>query len=298
MNNKIYLLVIFFLATAAIEIQPETKVLLLGTGTPYPSIKNQGPATAVIYNNRVFLFDAGSGVMRQMNGANLPISGPEATFITHLHSDHTLGYADLILTTWVMRRTKQLEVYGPIGLKKMTDHLLTAYYEDIEIRINGLEKEIADAYKVNVHEINEGVVYDSADVKVTAFRVLHGEWQFAFGYRIDTPDKSIVISGDTRPCKNLINYAANCDILVHEVYASDRLQPEDRPGGEFWPQYCKEYHTSDYELGKIASEINPGMLILTHIVRMGASDDELIGNIRKGGYSGVLKIGSDLEVFK
>ncbi len=279
------------------NIRPETKVILLGTGTPHPSTKNSGPATAVVYNDRVFLFDAGSGVMGQISGANLPITGPEATFITHLHCDHTLGYADLILTTWIMGRTKYLEVYGPIGLKRMTNLLLDSYSEDIDIRINGLERELPEVYKANVHEIDEGVIYDSADVKVTAFRVLHGGWKYAFGYRIDTPDKSIVISGDTRPCENLIKYSRNCDILIHEVYASERVQIEDRPGGELWPQYCKEFHTSDYELGQIAAEVKPGVLIVTHIVRMGADDDEIIGNIRKGGYEGDLIIGEDLEVF-
>ncbi|MGD8305598.1 MAG: MBL fold metallo-hydrolase [Ignavibacteria bacterium] len=298
MKTKIYLFIVLILTTVTSWALPETKVILLGTGTPYPGNQNQGPVTAVVYNNRVFLFDAGSGVMRQMNGANLPISGPEATFITHLHSDHTLGYTDLILTTWIMRRNKKLEVFGPIGLKRMTDLLLDAYSEDIKVRIDGLEKELPEVYKVNVHEINEGIVYDSADVKVTAFRVTHGYWKIAFGYRIDTPNKSIVISGDTKPSNNLIKFAVNCDILIHEVYAADRLKPEDRPGGEFWPQYCKEFHTSDFELGKIASDIKPGKLILTHIVRMGANDDELIKNIRKGGYDGVLIIGKDLEEIK
>jgi ribonuclease BN (tRNA processing enzyme) len=297
MSNKIYLFLTLLLIIATIEVQSETKVILLGTGTPHPNNKNRGPATAVIYNNRVFLFDAGSGVMGQISGANLPITGPEATFITHLHCDHTLGYADLILTTWIMGRTKYLEVYGPIGLERMTNLLLDSNSEDIDIRINGLERELPEVYKANVHEIDEGVIYDSADVKVTAFRVLHGSWKYAFGYRIDTPDKSIVISGDTRPCENLIKYSRNCDILIHEVYASERVQIEDRPGGELWPQYCKEFHTSDYELGQIAAEVKPGVLIVTHIVRMGADDDEIIGNIRKGGYEGDLIIGEDLEVF-
>ena len=80
-----------------------TKVVILGSGTPYPSPTESGPATVITYGKRVFLFDAGAGAMRQMNAAHLPISGPEATFITHLHTDHTLGYPDLIFTTWIMR---------------------------------------------------------------------------------------------------------------------------------------------------------------------------------------------------
>lgn len=81
---------IFILGTGIIFSQTSTRLITLGTGNPYPSATQHGPSAAVVYNNRVLLFDAGSGVMRQINGAHLPISGPEATFITHLHSDHTL----------------------------------------------------------------------------------------------------------------------------------------------------------------------------------------------------------------
>jgi len=275
----------------------KTKVILLGTGNPYPNPERSGPATAIVYNNRVFLFDAGAGVMRQINKAGLPISGPEATFITHLHSDHTLGYPDLILTSWLMRRKKHLEVYGPHGLQRMTDLLLQAYSEDIKIRIEGLERELPDAYKVDVHEISPGVVYDSAGIKITAIPVLHGDWKEAYGYRIDTPDKSIVLSGDTRPCEALIGAAKGVDILVHEVYPASKVKPEDRPGGEFWPQYCKEFHTSDVELGNIAKQVKPKLLILYHIVRMGATDKDLMEGIRKGGFIGKVVIGKDIETF-
>jgi ribonuclease Z len=103
-----------------------TRVILLGTGTPYPDPAASGPATAVVVDGRVLLFDAGPGVMRRLRAANLPINGPEALFITHLHSDHTLGYADLILTSWVMRRRAPFPVYGPRGLQRMTKHLLAA----------------------------------------------------------------------------------------------------------------------------------------------------------------------------
>src|SRR2546427_8310496 len=106
---------------------PRTEIVLLGTGTPYPDPKASGPATAVVVGKRVFLFDAGAGVMRRLNAAKLPISGAEAVFITHLHSDHTLGYADVILTSWIKRRTSPLAVYGPHGLRRMTRHLLAAY---------------------------------------------------------------------------------------------------------------------------------------------------------------------------
>ena len=275
----------------------KTRVILLGTGTPRPGPDRSGPATAIVYGSRVFLFDAGAGVMRRINQAGLPINGPEATFITHLHSDHTLGYPDLILTSWVMRRTKPLEVYGPHGLQRMTDYILKAYSEDIKIRIGGLEREPADGYKVNVHEIEPGVIYDSSDVKITAIPVLHGSWKEAYSYRIDTPDRSIVISGDTRPCEALIEASGDVDILIHEVYASSEIKPEDRSGGNLWPQYLKEFHTSDFELGNIAEQIKPKLLILYHIVRSNTTDEELIDGIKEGGFKGKVVIGKDLQTF-
>jgi len=272
-----------------------TLVILLGTGTPYPDPSASGPATAVVVNGRVFLFDAGAGVMRRVRAANLPISGPEALFITHLHSDHTLGYADLILTSWVMRRRAPFPVFGPPGLQRMTNHLLAAYSEDIRIRTNGLEHEVPGGYRVGVHEIRAGVVYEKDGVRVTAIAVQHGAWKESFGYRIDTADRSIVISGDTRPSEALAKAARGADILIHEAYSASRLAPEDRPGGKDWPRYCREYHTSDVELGQLAARIQPKLLILDHLVRMGASDEELLAGVRAGGYAGRVVIGKDLE---
>ncbi|MFS8086787.1 MAG: MBL fold metallo-hydrolase, partial [Acidobacteriota bacterium] len=213
-------------ATAA-----KTEVILLGTGTPYPDPASSGPATAVVVGGRVFLFDAGPGVMRRLRAANLPLNGPEALFITHLHSDHTLGYADLILTSWVMRRHDPFPVYGPRGLRRMTNHLLAAYSEDISLRTHGLEHEVAGGYRVKVREIRAGIVYEKNGVRVTAIPVLHGGWREAFAYRIDTADRSIVISGDTRPSEALVNAAGDVDVLIHEVYSASHLGPEDRPGG-------------------------------------------------------------------
>ncbi len=279
------------------DLRATTQVILLGTGTPYPDPVASGPATAVVVGGRVFLFDAGSGVMRRLKAANLPINGPEAVFITHLHSDHTLGDADLILTSWVMRRRKPFPVYGPRGLRRMTTHLLAAYSEDINIRENGLEREAHGGYRVDVHEIQPGVVYEKEGVRVTAIAVQHGAWKDAFAYRIDTADRSTLISGDTRPTEALVKAAQGVDILIHEVYPAARLKPEDRPGGEYWPRYCREYHTSDLELGALALRIRPRLLILYHIVRMGATDEELLTGIRAGGYTGKVLIGRDLDRF-
>jgi len=281
--------------TENVAAAQRTEIVLLGTGTPYPDPNASGPATAVVVGKRVFLFDAGAGVMRRLNAAKLPINGAEAVFITHLHSDHTLGYADLILTSWIMRRMSPLAVYGPHGLRRMTQLLLAAYSEDIRIRTVGLEREVAGGYRVNVHEIRAGVVYERDGVRVTAVRVPHGSWKEAYAYRIDTPDRSIIISGDTRPSEALVRASRNVDVLVHEVYSPIHLAPEDRPGGKYWPQYMREFHTSDVELGALAARIKPKLLVLTHIIRFGATDEDLLAGVRAGGFTGHVIVGKDLD---
>jgi ribonuclease Z len=273
----------------------QAKVVLLGTGTPVPDPHASGPATAVVLGARTFLFDAGPGVERQMAKANLAIHGPEAVFVTHLHSDHTLGYPDLIFTSWVMGRDATLSVFGPPGLKNMTDHIETAWSDDIEMRTGGLERLRRDALKVDVREIEPGFVHERDGVRIAAFEVHHGTWKMALGFRVDTPDRSIVISGDTRPCEELIRAASGCDVLVHEVYPAERVAPEDRLGGESWPEYMRCFHTSDEELGAIAARAQPNLLVLTHIIRMGATDEELLAGVRRGGFTGPVAVGHDLE---
>jgi len=272
-----------------------TTLVMLGTGMPRPDPACFGPATAVMVDGRVFLFDVGAGVMRRMSAAGLSIRGPEAVFITHLHSDHTLGYPDLIFTTWVMGRRTKLQAYGPVGLKRMTRHIIAAWKEDIHVRIEGLEQQTKQGYKVAVHEFDAGVVYDKDGVRVTAIPVQHGCWKQAYGFRIDTPDRSIVISGDTQPTQAILEASRDVDVLVHEVYPHTQVLPELRIGGEVWPSYMREFHTSDLELGVLAAAAQPKLLVLHHIVRKGNDDEELLASIRAGGFEGEVVVARDLD---
>jgi ribonuclease BN (tRNA processing enzyme) len=274
-----------------------TSVVLLGTGMPRPDPRASGPATAIVVGKRVFLVDAGPGVERRLAAAHLPIAGVDALFITHLHSDHTLGYPDLIFTSWVMGRREPLQVYGPPGTQAMTDHLIAAYREDIDVRTNGLEHATPNGYRVAVHEIAPGVVYDSAGVRVTAIPVPHGIWRFSYGYRFDTPDRVVVVSGDTRPSEALGRAATGADVLVHEVYSADELRRNPYSSGPDWPRYMHEFHTSDVELGALAAHAAPTLLVLSHIVRRDATDSALIAGVRAGGYTGRVVVGHDLEQY-
>src|SRR5262244_1253010 len=160
------------------EHSTRTRVVLLGTGTPVPDPDRSGPATAIVVGDSAYLVDFGPGVVRRAKAAvlNRGITGLEpanlkVAFVTHLHSDHTAGYSDLILGGWTSGRTVPLEVYGPTGLQSMTEHILQAYRIDIETRTNpdGNQRRFPEGSKVNAHEIKSGVIYKDEKVTVTAF---------------------------------------------------------------------------------------------------------------------------------
>ena len=281
-------------AAAIVTRADSTIVILLGTGNPVPDPDAAGPATAIVVGSRLFLFDAGAGVMRRMRAAKLPMIGPTALFITHLHSDHTLGYPDVIFTTWVMGRRNPLQVFGPHGLRAMTDHILAAWSEDIAIRTEGLEHKPSGSYAVSVHEIAPGVVYDSAGVKITAIPVLHGSWKEAYGYRVDTPDRSIVLSGDTRPSPAIVEASRGVDVLIHEAYPE---RVNGTPSDSAFARYRRAFHTSDVELGRLAAAAKPKMLVLYHHATPADGGASAIARIRLEGYQGRVIFGKDLDRF-
>lgn len=277
---------------------PTTRIVMLGTGTPNADPDRFGPSLAIVVNDTPYLIDCGPGVVRRAAAARragvegLAAKRLKRLFVTHLHSDHTVGYADLIFTPWVLERDEPLEVYGPPGIAAMTEHLLAAYEQDIRIRIDGLEPANEIGYKVNVHEIEPGRIYEDENVRVQAFAVRHGSWKHAFGFRFETPDKVIVISGDTAPCPGLLEATKGCDVLIHEVYSQagfNRRAP-------LWKDYHSRFHTSTKELAKIASESRPGLLILYHQLFWGTSAEDLLAEIREG-YGGQVISSNDLDVF-
>lgn len=252
---------------------PETTIIMLGTGTPNPVPERSGPAVAIVVGNRAYLVDAGTGIVRQAAKAQqlgypaLDASRLTTAFITHLHSDHTLGLADLILTPWVLERQEPLKLFGPAGLAAMADHTLLAYDHDIQARRFGLEQANETGIQVLVSEIQEGIIYQDDLVKVEAFLVDHPPFE-AYGYRFTTPDRTIVISGDTCYCSNLIEWARGCDVLIHEVISAQGVQARDPK----WKKYHLRVHTTSTDLGRIAEQVRPGKLVLYHQLFMPSPD--------------------------
>jgi ribonuclease BN (tRNA processing enzyme) len=276
----------------------DTKLVLLGTGTPFADPYKSGPSLAIVVNNTSYIVDCGPGVVRRAAEASkhgfpsLEAAQLKTLFITHLHSDHTIGLADIILTPAVLDRNAPINIYGPIGSKKMTDDLMSAYKEDIAIRINGLEKGDAIAYQVYTNEIKEGQIYKDSNLTVTAFNVNHGQWDNAFGFVFQTKDKKIVISGDCTYSENLIKYAKDCDILVHEVYSDAGLKKRTQR----WRDYHSTFHTSTYQLADIANQVKPKLLILNHQLTFGTTLQSLLDEL-KSKYAGPVMNGADLDVF-
>lgn len=272
-------------------------VVFLGTGMPAPNPQRQGPSVAIVANGRAYIVDAGVGVVRQAAAASergfpeLVASRLDIAFLTHLHSDHTLGLPDLILTPWVMHRTVPLQLYGPSGTQAMVDNIEKAYAEDIDIRIHGLEHEDATGHQVVVHEVEPGVVYTDANVKVTAFAVKHGSWKEALGYRFDADGKSIVISGDTRPADSVVEACNGCDMLIHEAYSGVAGNAENAA-------YFSAFHTSALELGGVAMKAHPKLLVVMHYVSLGkpGEDDARLVNEIHEKFHGEVVVANDLDV--
>jgi ribonuclease BN (tRNA processing enzyme) len=281
-----------------VDYRVGTHVVLLGTGTPNAEPDRSGTAIAILVDGKAYLVDAGPGVVRSAAAglrrgiAPLRLPDLDIVFVTHLHSDHTVGLPDLMFTPWVLGRDRPLRVYGPPGTTSLTDHLLQAYVEDIEVRTGGLEPTNDTGYRVEAFEIDSGPVYEDDHVAVTAFRVPHASWPHAFGYRFETANRTVVISGDAAPSEAIVTHCAGCDVLVHEVYSAASFARR----APVWQQYHAGAHTSTTELADIATRARPGLLVLYHQLLWGTSPEELVEEVREG-WDGEVVFGIDLGVY-
>jgi len=250
-----------------------------------------GPSILVEAGKEKLIFDCGRGSAQRLYQLKIPFSDITGLFLTHLHSDHTVGIPDLWLTGWVMGRSTPLPVWGPKGTDEMMKHLAKAYAFDIHVRRDMDTKLPGAGAEVVAKDIKEGVVYERGGVKVTAFLVDHAEIKPAFGYRIDYAGHSVTLSGDTRPSENLIKYAQGTDVLVHEVLdveAYGGLKKSDNP------EQAKKiigHHTTAQQAGVIFTRVKPKMAVYSHIVPPDAPN--LLAETRET-YSGPLVIGEDL----
>ena len=295
---KIRILLLLLLISTA---SASTKLFILGTGTPNPNPERMGSSYLVLANDEPYLFDYGTGVVRRIASFSpswggeyqaLEVENLKYAFLTHIHSDHTLGLADLIITPWIMGRSEPLKIFGPKGAKYMHTNIIKAYQPDIDYRIYGTQPQNSTGYKVIFNELKDKFVYQDENIKVTAFSNDHGDLQESYGFLIETIDKRILISGDTAMSKNLISYGEDLDYLIHEIYSQkgfDNKTPD-------WQKYHQAHHTGPKEVAEIANLLQPKSLILSHILFWGSSEQEILDEV-KTFYSGKIIVAEDGMIF-
>lgn len=286
----------------------DTQVVVLGTGTPVADGARAGAGTAVIHDGTAYLFDVGGGVVQRLievsgiNGVRAPKDpkGVEALFptvvnklfLTHLHSDHILDFPELAGTLW-WRRENQLDVYGPTGTQSVVDGYYKMLEVDTRLRIEGNQPvDKPENFQVNLEEHNENFTVQDGEVKIEGFVVPHGDIQPAFGYRITTPDKVVVISGDTNYSEDLAEMAKGADVLVHEVISVEGMNALP----EFWQDYHNHAHTTTEELALVANAAQPKLLVLSHILHYGAPIDTALTEVQ-ALYDGQVVLAQDGDIY-
>jgi len=284
-------------------LSSETKLIILGSGTPNPDPERYGSGYAVVVNDEAYIVDFGPGIVRRISamsptwGGEFPsmeLENINTAFLTHIHSDHSGALADLILTPWIMGRDEPLNLYGPEGLKAMSENITEAYIDDINYRLYGSQPANELGFTTNVTEISDdGTIFKDNNIEVIAFKNAHGDFKNSFGFLFITEDKRILFSGDTAVSSNLMKYGKNLDILVHEVFSSETFVNKTKD----WQIYHQAHHTSSLDLGIIADELQPKKLVLSHILFWGASEESLLKDVRKN-FNGETIIAADLMVIK
>lgn len=274
-------------------------VTLLGTGSPSLSPERFGPSTLVQANGLNLMFDAGRGSTIRLAQLGVPLGAVNATFLTHFHSDHINGLADLWATSYLPspqnRRTSAFQLYGPQGTQIVAEGLRMTMTADLLIRQNDNES-TAEAQRIEVHSFHRpGVVFDEKGVKVTAFPVNHGAAiKPSYGYKVQYKGHTVTLSGDTRYDPRVIENAKGADVLVHEVNVISTHHQD-----EAWAKPIREHHTSPEEAGKVFAQAQPKLAVFSHISRPGPQDETntdamLLQRAQQVWPQGKVVVGSDL----
>lgn len=283
----------------AAEIATPTRVVMLGTGTPIPDAHRAGPSIAVVHKGEAYLFDVGAGAIRNATLARYKYDIPSlypthicCVFLTHLHSDHMLDLPELAYTMW-WRRPRGVRAWGPPGLQEVLDGMRKMMAPDTRNRRSGTQPVLEDdAYLMTATEVADGFVFEKDDLRIEAFEVNHGDIKPAYGYRITTNDKTIVISGDTAVSAKLEEMAQGADILFHEVISDSGLA---RTSAAF-QNYHRQSHTQATDLGRLVNRVRPELLVLYHGLYYGLPEETVLEEVRSV-YTGKVVLANDLDSF-
>jgi len=258
----------------------EFKFLFCGTGSPNRTPNRGQPCLALLVAGKLFLFDAGEGAIAKLREYGAPLSKLDKIFLTHLHSDHMSGVAEVLHNTWLYGRRNEVELVGPPDTEAMLANINRVYHEDLVERqrvlgVENISTELAfgSARDVVVNKGSMDVVYENNGLLIKAFHVDHKDWSHAYGYRIEYKGKSIVISGDTAPSDGIRTYAKDADILIHEALNEPLMtligEQFDELNGPIPGSRMKKIssvHTTTLELAEIAQHAKVKKLVLTHLI--------------------------------
>ena len=281
------------------DAQKTSRLILLGTaGGPRPRKTRSAPAQVIVVNGTAYVVDCGDGVARQLVLAGIPLASVRHVFLTHQHSDHNADYGNLLLLAWTAGLRTRVDAWGPPPLEQMTRHFMEMNSYDIATRIKD-EGRIPLQPLVHVHELRKGgVVLQDENVRVRATLVDHPPVVPAFGYRFDAKDRSIVISGDTRPSDNLIELAQGADILVHDALyapAIDRLVASV-PNAPDLKRSILSHHTTAEDAGRVAHAAGVKTLVLSHLIPPEDPEvtDQMWIDAASANFHGRVVVGKDL----
>jgi ribonuclease Z len=279
-----------------------TKVVMLGSGTPIPLMERMGPAVAVVVRDRPYLIDAGEGSWRASQAATPKYGGRieglveknlDRLFLTHHHMDHISNLAAMIYLPWYLGADRQLDIYGPRNTAKIVEHILEAYQYVIDVgEVSGMRYEspiIAKGHDI----LKSGDAYEDELVKVSAFKVLHGNMPNSFSYKFTTPDRVIVVSGDKRVTPGFGEWAKGADTLIHEVYTLSGLDTAPARVSII----AESYHTSTRQLAELADFVKPRLLVLYHVQNYSGDPNAPLDELRAAGYEGQVILAADQDIY-
>lgn len=271
---------------------PALRLYLLGTGGPELTPQRLGPSTVIEVNGQLLLFDVGRGAMQRMYESRLKITAITRVFFTHLHSDHIVGLPDLWITSWfLLGRSGPMEFWGPAGTAQMLEGMKAFFAHDMVNRVHGVDTPAGLQYQVREFT-QDGVIYERDGVVVTAFAVEHKDGNPAYGYRIEYGGHAVVLSGDCTLSPNLIAHARGADVIVHNVFAvSDAVMARDPV-----KRIVATKLASPAQVAEVFNQDRPRLAVLSHIIRIDLTDEDVVQRVRAAGYAGPLELGRDRMV--
>ena len=269
------------------------RVTLLGTGCPQADPHRFGPASLVFAGGRQFLIDCGSGVTQRLLGAGSSGAQLDAVLLTHLHSDHVIDLYQLLISSWHQGRDRPQRIFGPPGTRAFAEATMELWRREREQRIAWERRPSVAGLELEIVEFSEGWIWQENGGRIAAFEVDHRPVEPAFGFLFEADGCRAVFSGDTTVCDNLIAWAGDVDLLVHECFIHREMVA--RRGGQIDQglENVAAYHTISSEVGKVASRAGARALLLTHFVPVTFDRDALLAEVT-ADFAGPVLIGEDL----